>query len=402
VGGRRNFDDVELRGPRLLLRAWRPDDAGDVLAVMQDRSMHEFLALPDPYTAADARHFVTDIGHEGRRDGTGLGCAVVEQATGRLVGSAALRTGPAGEGEIGYWVAGAARGSGYAAEACGVLADWGFDIGLERIRIVCDVRNLASATTALRAGFPYEGVARGGLLSGEHAPGGPRRGPAARFAALPGDRRQPIPPSFVPLREPYPDDGVLAIRPTRPVDGDAMYEAEDDEAVRWSFSDAKPDLAAARERAERAGLEWLVGRMARFTMVDLETGRAGGFLDLRQTGPPGIGGVGYTVHPAFRGRGFTARALRLLAGWAFGQGGFARLELGAKAGNVASQRAAASGGFQPDGVRRARLRNHDGSYSDEVRFAFRARSALRTPVPSVESRPGGQVVAAAFPSRISP
>lgn len=366
------YDDVELRGPRLLLRAWRPDDADAVLAVMQDRSMYEFLALPDPYTSEAARQFVTEIGHEGRRDGTGLGCAVVEQATGRLVGSAALRTGPAGEGELGYWVAREARGFGYATEACDLLADWGFDIGLQRIRIVCDIRNLASAVTALNAGFAFEGIARGALLSGEHAPGGPRRGTAARFAALPTDRRRPISPAFRPLHEPYPDDGVIAIRPTRPEDADAMYEAEDDEAVRWAFWDAKPEPAEFRERAARAGLDWLVGRMAKFTMVDLATGRPGGFLDLRLTGPPGVGGVGYTVHPAFRGRGFTARALRLLAGWAFEQAGFARLELGAKAGNVASQRAAVSGGFEPDGVRRARLRNHDGSYSDEVRFALLA------------------------------
>jgi RimJ/RimL family protein N-acetyltransferase len=76
------------------------------------------------------------------------------------------------------------------------------------------------------------------------------------------------------------------------------------------------------------------------------------------------------VHPAFRGRGYTARALRLLVPWAFGPGGFARLELGAKTENVASQRAAVAAGFEPDGVRAGRLRNPDGSYSDEVRFAL--------------------------------
>jgi RimJ/RimL family protein N-acetyltransferase len=56
--------------------------------------------------------------------------------------------------------------------------------------------------------------------------------------------------------------------------------------------------------------------------------------------------------------------------WAFDVAGFARLELGAKAWNVASQRAALRAGFEPDGVRAARLRNPDGSFSDEVRFAL--------------------------------
>ena len=49
---------------------------------------------------------------------------------------------------------------------------------------------------------------------------------------------------------------------------------------------------------------------------------------------------------------------------------FRRLELGAKSGNLASQRAAAAAGFEPDGVRRARLRNPDGTFSDEVRYAL--------------------------------
>ena len=55
---------------------------------------------------------------------------------------------------------------------------------------------------------------------------------------------------------------------------------------------------------------------------------------------------------------------------AFADGGFARLELGAKTANLASRRAALAAGFAPDGVRAARLRNPDGSYSDEVRFAL--------------------------------
>ena len=83
-----------------------------------------------------------------------------------------------------------------------------------------------------------------------------------------------------------------------------------------------------------------------------------------------LGLIGYGVHPAFRGRGFTTRALRLVESWAFGTAGFARLELGAKVGNVASQRAAEHAGYTHDGIRAARLRNPDGSFSDEVRYAL--------------------------------
>ncbi|MDT4902296.1 MAG: precorrin-6A synthase, partial [Pseudonocardiales bacterium] len=115
---------------------------------------------------------------------------------------------------------------------------------------------------------------------------------------------------------------------------------------------------------------WLVGGTATFAMVDVASGDLAGVLNLRQAGPPQIGGVGYVVHPHFRGRGYTTRALRLLIPWAFDTADFARLELGAKVGNEASQRVALAAGFEPDGVRRRRMRNPDGTFTDEARFAL--------------------------------
>jgi RimJ/RimL family protein N-acetyltransferase len=124
------LDDLVLTGARLTLRPWRAGDAPDVEAIMADAAMHEFLPLPDPYTRADADQFVTELGPAGRRGGTGIGSAVVQTATGRLVGAAELRLpGPRDTfGEIGYWVAVAAQGNGYAAEATRTLTTWAFDM----------------------------------------------------------------------------------------------------------------------------------------------------------------------------------------------------------------------------------------------------------------------------------
>jgi RimJ/RimL family protein N-acetyltransferase len=125
-------------------------------------------------------------------------------------------------------------------------------------------------------------------------------------------------------------------------------------------------MAALLARSE---LDWLVGRTAPFAMVDRASGRFAGSLHLRRSGPPGVGDIGFVVHPAFRGRGYATRALRLVSAWCFEHGGFARLELGAKADNVASQRTAAAAGFRLEGVAAQRLRNADGSLCDELRFA---------------------------------
>ncbi len=134
---------VVLNGPRLTLRPWHADDAAVVYLAMQDRALHEFLALPNPYTEADARYWVQTRGPSARAAGAALICAVEEGTTGRLVASADLRL-PACPtvstvstgAEIGYLVYRQGRGNGYAAEAADVLARWAFEHGAPRVVIV--------------------------------------------------------------------------------------------------------------------------------------------------------------------------------------------------------------------------------------------------------------------------
>jgi RimJ/RimL family protein N-acetyltransferase len=362
------LEDLELAGPRLRLRPWQAADAPDLVAALASPDVHRFIALPHPYTRADADRFITGIARPGRADGSALECAVAEAATGRLVGSAALRL--VDDAEVGYWIAPAAQGNGYAAEAATVLADWAFSCGLARVRLACDVRNVASVRTALAAGYRYEGIARAAIVS----PGGgsvpPRRGELARFARLPDDPVGPVPYAFPQLPAEGLSDGVLQLRVSREEDAPALAETDDELTLRWGFTGVAHTEAQARRESASGALQWLVGATAPFTMVDVATGLVAGSLRLRKAGPPQVGGIGYVVHPAFRGRGYTTRALRLLVPWAFEVADFARLELGAKEGNVASLRAAANAGFEPDGIRERRMRNPDGTFADEVRYAF--------------------------------
>ena len=61
------LDGLVLHSGRLTLRPWQPGDAAAVQAVMADERMRRHLPLPWPYTAEDARRFVTDHAHSGRR-----------------------------------------------------------------------------------------------------------------------------------------------------------------------------------------------------------------------------------------------------------------------------------------------------------------------------------------------
>jgi RimJ/RimL family protein N-acetyltransferase len=361
------LDELVLSSDRLTLRPWQRSDAAAVHEALQDRSAHEFLRLPDPYTPADAVQFVTEYATAHRRAGTGLACALVESATERLVGSAVIRlpTPPRTAADIGYLVFAPARRQGYAAEASQALASWALSHGVGRVQISCAVANLASAKSALNAGFRFEGILRGELETSAGAADG------AVFSRVPGDPPDPVARRFAPLPGDAISDGVLTLRALLPTDVRAMVEQESDPGtVSSGFTGVTPSGADITRMVTQAGLDWLVGDAAPFAMVDVATDRVAGSLRLRHAGPPNIGGIGYAVHPDFRGRGYTTRALRLLVPWAFDVAGFARLELGAKVDNIASQRAALGAGFEPDGVLRTRLRRPEGTFSDEVRFAL--------------------------------
>lgn len=358
---------LELAGHGLRLRPLVESDAATVHAGMQADSLHEFLqGIPRPYTEADAHSYVTHGAHATRRAGTGFDSAVEEQHSGRMVGAASLRL-PLGRevrAELGYTIYPLSQGHGYAAAAARLLAGWTFGQGLPGAMIRCVVRNLAAAKTALNAGFRFEGIAR----ASRSWPGG--IADTAQLGRTSTDRDGPIPPAFPALPTSGLTDGVVQLRALDDRDAEALLEdITNVESRRWALVDpGDVTLEWARSDAAVRRLDWLVGRQATMAIVDVESGRTAGTMTLRRSGPPGVGGIGYGIVPAFRGRAFTARALRLVRPWALTAGGFHRLELGAKQENVASQKAAVAGGFVPDGVRQERLRNLDGSYSDEVRF----------------------------------
>jgi RimJ/RimL family protein N-acetyltransferase len=103
---------------------------------------------------------------------------------GECVGSVWLTLGADGRATVGDWLLEVARGKGLAAHALLLVSRWGFDeLGVERIGLLADPRNVASVRVAERAGFRREGVLRAWVdVNGE-------RVDHVSFSLLPTDSR---------------------------------------------------------------------------------------------------------------------------------------------------------------------------------------------------------------------
>ena len=96
---------------------------------------------------------------------------------------------------------------------------------------------------------------------------------------------------------------------------------------------------------DRSAFRWAVEAA---DPADAGTPRFAGNMDLRAGPPPDIG---YATAPWARGRGFTARAVRLATRWGFSHAGLQVVQWSANAGNLASWRVAHACGFTFHGER---------------------------------------------------
>ena len=99
------------------------------------------------------------------------------------VGSLWLTLGTDGRATVGYWLLPHARGKGLVGHALVLVSRWAFaELGVKRLGLHADPRNVASLRVAERAGFQREGVLRSWLeVNGE-------RVDQVSFSLLPSDR----------------------------------------------------------------------------------------------------------------------------------------------------------------------------------------------------------------------
>lgn len=184
------MEPVVLRGSRVELSVPIEADIDAIYAACQDADIPRYTTVPSPYRREDAEEFIAKVATAWAREADRTWAI---RQNDRLVGIIGLYRVGNGAGELGYWMAKEARGQGLLTEAAQAVIDWGFATdgpALERIEWRAVVGNTASAHSAQRLGFRYEGMLRLGL----HSPRGRDDGWIAGLLSTDDRTPQPWPP----------------------------------------------------------------------------------------------------------------------------------------------------------------------------------------------------------------
>ena len=222
--------------PALVLSVPTGDDLDRITEICQDADIQEWTFVPRNYQRSDAQFFVEQVVAKGWSEGRELTWAIREADAGAspdLVGMLGITlSGPenARTGEVGYWLAAAARGRGTMTRAVAALIDTAFDpngpLALSALRWRCDIHetshglvpNWASWKVVWSLGFQREGRVRRFL------PNDGRLHDGWIATLLPEDPREPR----VPWDGPVETDSVL---PLVAHDGVGEREGDDPEAL---------------------------------------------------------------------------------------------------------------------------------------------------------------------------
>lgn len=162
-----------LVGERVLVRAYRTDDAEALFAALNESREHLYPWFPffhqNHYEIAETRDLL--VRWQARwllRENFFMG--IFQKASGQFLGSVGFeaRDWESRSFEIGYWLCQGAEGHGYVTETVRLITDYLFThLGAQRVEIRCDARNQRSAAVARRLGFQEEGCLRNVALAAD-------------------------------------------------------------------------------------------------------------------------------------------------------------------------------------------------------------------------------------------
>jgi ribosomal-protein-alanine N-acetyltransferase len=146
-----------LETPRLILRPFAPGDAPLVHRVYSDPEVMRYVATGPMADLAVTERLLADYDAHQKRLGYSF-WAVMERATGELIGDSGLYRTPSGEVELGYTLGAAWWGRGYATEAASAWLACAFgSLGIFEVVALAEPANVASTHVLEKLGMRRSG-----------------------------------------------------------------------------------------------------------------------------------------------------------------------------------------------------------------------------------------------------
>ena len=145
---------------RLCLRPYEPADAGAFFKLLDDERTRFQASFPDRLQTVrapvDAHAALRDFANDWQT-GRFYVFGIWHRATTAYLGDICLMPQNRGQAEIGYYLAAAAEGQGYAREALAAVVGFGFGaVGSQRLLIRCYANNERGQVVARALGFQLE------------------------------------------------------------------------------------------------------------------------------------------------------------------------------------------------------------------------------------------------------
>ena len=152
---------IHLETPRLILRPFQETDLEAFSAYRSDPQVARYQSWEAPFTLEQAAAFIREMqSTQPGTPGAWYQLAIERKSTPGLIGDCAFHVFAQDprQAEIGFSLARAFQGQGYASEAVHRLLDYLFsELDLHRVSAICDAENHASARLLERVGMRREG-----------------------------------------------------------------------------------------------------------------------------------------------------------------------------------------------------------------------------------------------------
>lgn len=151
---------LQLSGDRIGLREFRPDDLGEVMKVIGDDRVTDYLSF-DSRTHEQGATMLKETDKRAKQTPRTEYYLAVTESDDKLIGFARLGFNGVQAAKLGYAIAADRWNCGYATDATRTLVDFGFHtLKLHRISAAIGPENSASIIIAQRLGMSYEGRIR--------------------------------------------------------------------------------------------------------------------------------------------------------------------------------------------------------------------------------------------------